>query len=213
MVKRRFRRRKGTNGSWEKKVARVAKKACMAVAETKYHDVDIDLSASYDGNSVGQCLTLLAQGDTDATLEGNEMIPLWVQMKFVCTADAVPVTDSLIRLLLIQFDDSSGALPNIEDALETDDFYAFRDVQLNGNYSILWDKVFRLRKPGLQTILPRMYISKFRKLPKKKITYLNGGGTITSVARNHLYLYAMNLNATGEQPEILGKVRVAFKDF
>lgn len=210
-MKRRRRPRKGVTKKWEAKVAKVAKKAIMNVAETKYHNVDIDLTSAFDGNSVIQFLTGIPREIDDRV--GDDINLQHIQFRLTATADATPVADQLFRLILVQVNECDGALPDVNTILQSDDMYDFRHEENNGNFRILWDKTFRLRKPGLQTVLPRMYITKFKKLnARKRTTYTSASALITGAQRNHLFLIGMNLEATGEQPEVLGKCRIAYKD-
>ncbi len=184
-------------------------------AETKYIDTVISNNTPVAGTSGGPyALTLVNQGDTTLTRDGDEIYVHSLQIRGMITADDTPVKGSVGRMILYKSNlNLEGNMPIITDILEADNVVGFREHDRIGDFKVLMDYQFVINPTGLQTQTPIELFKYYKRFKSPlKCTYSGTGGGSADLDRGHLYLQLMCDQPTNSQLVWDLKSRVTFKD-
>jgi len=177
--------------------------------EVKKFDVNV-ADATVDAGGVVFPITAIAQGDTSANREGNQ-----IRIKYItCLGTAAPGTVTL-RLVLVQDTQMTPATaPTIAQIFEGTDPRTLMNRQsaTAGRFNIIWDRLFTTY-PGNATE-PSSYSQVFRftkrldRKPYVKTTWTDG--TNTNYQNGHVFLAA--LVSTDELAGFESNFRVGYYD-
>ncbi len=161
----------------------------VAVPEVKFHDTAITTAGAV--TLVINPVSLIAQGDTDATRDGDEIYVKNLYVKGLLAADTGS-DGQLIRFLIIQDkqQDADASVFTSTDFLQSDVWNSFYKADGNQKrFKVLSDRVHQIgdNQNGDSTDNNRKYISLNAKINQKM--YFNGtAATLSSAGRGKLYV-------------------------
>lgn len=197
-------KRKRKNQTLDKKIRAVAKSVIAKQSELKYFDTLVGVSADYSG-SLG-CLSLVPQGDTDITRDGDQLYATSMQIKgYISCAD----TTNQFRVIIFKY--KPEATPTDDDILATATKGSVNYVNApyhhdgRNQFVILSDRRYNL---ALSTNKAQVNISHNLKL-NTKIKYSAGGTT----GYNQIWYFVISDSAAATHPSVNMTSRLRFRDF
>lgn len=174
--------------------------------EKKYHQRQrYEYAVGSVGAALVDNLTLVPQGDTDLTRDGDKLMMKTLRLDYMIAADTASAYPYVSRVMLVQVpEDSSGYVPspatllqNIGSAAEA--IISPYDHDNRYKHRVLYDKT-HLISPGIISVgssAPadrRIVKRSVRITPPKKWLQFSGGGT---TSKNHIYLLHFNYTQGG----------------
>lgn len=195
----------------------VIKKIIDKKAEQKYIDTELDaIHGWYGATAQQQCITLCAQGDTDVTRTGNNILVHSMQMNTVLRGDPLCTSDVLCRIIIYRALDCNGANPTATEVLNAVDVKAFRNKTYMGDYRVLYDRIKLLPQGSIssQANTPFRSVKYYKRFKKPlKVTYDDTSALIGSCERNHLFVMLISSwGADAYSPICDSYFRVRFTD-
>ncbi len=186
-----------------KKIARQeAYKVYNGLQENQYHSVSLATTAS--STVTFTALLNIAQGDTNLTRDGNEIIVKRIRLNFsLAAAD----TTNIIRIVIFWWD--NDRVPTLADLYidGTGDVDSVL-VNQNKNARVLKDKSFTMSTTGSNNVVKY----KYDKAYKKGIRVEYNSSTSTDVHRNQLYLMRVSDSGAASHPVFNLKGVIYFND-
>ncbi len=202
--------RLGTKGKMTDRQSREAKKVAREEAykvyngmqENQYHSLNTSTTSST--TPTFNAFTNIAQGDTNLTRDGNEILIKRVRLNFsMAAAD----TTNIIRLILFYW--NNDTTPAVED-LFIDGAGDVNSTLLNHNQNarILFDKRIALSSTGANNVVLFSYDKKYKK--GVKVEY--NSSTSTDVHRNSLHLMNVSDSGAATHPALAWRGTIEFND-
>lgn len=159
-------------------------------------------------------LTLVTQGDTDQTRDGDR---LYAKKMYVRGYIEISDTTNIVRLVFYQWKPNSTAtlgdifLPGPTGAIDVDSHYNHDTRQ---QFKILWDRTFVLEGNQSAATAPvtSASIRRFQMVLSRGMNrqlQFNGGGT---AATNHIYYAAISDSGIANHPELTMSTKFMFTD-
>lgn len=201
---RRAKKKTGLSTRQSSAVAKIAKKVVYKQAENKYFDTLTGVSYTDVGIMID--LSLVPQGDTDITRDGDQLYATSLQIRGYLT-----VADNTNVARVIVFRWKCDSVPLNDNILDTT--YKGSVNYVNSGYHhdgrsdfvVLSDKTYNMQL-GTNRSQMRYYLNK--KL-NHKINY-NAG---TTAGRNKIYMFVISDSAAIAHPTINTITRLNFRDF
>lgn len=171
---------------------------------SELHYKDTTLTGSIGSTMQFNGLTLISQGDTDTTREGNKILAHDVYGRFEVVKHDTAVND-IVRIVLLVDKEQDGTVATGADLLQTVSVYSPLNQVDGKRFVIIKDWTF-----PLTTDRPVRVIKFYKKVPFH-IHYADSGGTITSAKENHIFL-ALLTNDNTNQATYSGIVRFRWYD-
>lgn len=192
---RRFKRKYNLN----KRVNYISK-YIRKMQELKNHDVSISLSP--DTSETFTNLSLIPQGDTSLTRDGNKILAKSLSYHLKLTAAD---STNIVRVVFL-IDKASLALTPTNYLETVSDPISFRSADSNvGRYKVLSDKMYVLGTDAGQ--VEQKYISGHFRL-NKPIDYASSS-TATAI-KNNIWMMTISDSGVASHPSVDGHVRVRF---
>ena len=149
-------------------------------SELKYHDQVLgNTSASSTGTVIP--LTSIAQGDTNATRNGNSILAKSLYMKYQIEFNAASTGGAVVKMWLVQDKQQiADTTPAYTDIFENTNVFSFLNKNNIGRFNILSSKTFTYDTAKLQ------YQMEFTKQLNQHIRF--NGTASTDLQKNHYYL-------------------------
>lgn len=177
--------------------------------EVKKADVNV-LDASLDIAGTVFNLSAIAQGDTSATREGNQ-----IRAKYLSCVGTIASNTSSTRLIVVQDTQMTpGSAPTVAQITESADTRTLMNRQsaTAGRFNIIWDKLFAPWPGGVGSQLESTRVFRFYKRldrkPYVKTTWT--GATNTDFQNGHFFLLA--LTSVDEAGALDANFRLGFYD-
>lgn len=186
-----------------KKLNRLAQKVKLQAPELKY----------YDNESSGAVLTTasvtklsnMAQGDTEVTREGKEVVARSLHCRGYITQHA-SASWTNVRCMIVLDREYDGADPGITDILDSSYAYSYLNMSKAGRFQVLWDKTFLLSS-GIKDSVQ----FKINKKLRHKVKYQGTDGTAASLESGQLLFIRFSDEATNT-PTLSLESRFRFMD-
>jgi hypothetical protein len=178
----------------------------MINVESKMIDTSVANTISNSGVTVYP-LTLVAQGLTDITRNGNSILSQSIAAKVTFTINA-SATNTLVRwVLFMDKDNAKGTVPTLTDLYDTLGVNSFINKNNSDRFVTIQTGLVELNAgAGLaQTI------NIYKKLERFHVKYDGTDASQGAAAENHLYLGFLSNEATN-LPSSVGNVRYRFYD-
>ncbi len=189
------------------------KKNLLALKESKFKDDDSEAFAPVSGTSVVTYISGIAQGDTDATRDGDTIYITSIQCKGVVSGDADQVVDRYAKFLLVKKKDVRGATITMTNLFKADHYNSMRNVDNSVNFQILktWQRRIQVATTTGDAHSSRLdFFYKFKK--PLRVKYLGTGNAVTDADRNGLFFIAMTSGGATDSPVTQIQYRITFKD-
>ncbi len=182
-------------------------------SETKYLDQTVSSSTPISGTSEILNITLVAQGDTEITRDGDEIYINSLECSGYLTADADETIDTTARLIIFrQVTNCEGTAPIIGDLLESDNIIALRNMDNRGEYKVYMDRFIILKHFDIGS-QPRSRIKYYKNFKSPlKCSFDGTGAGIANAEKGHLFIALITGSANTFQPVWDFNIRVKFKD-
>lgn len=196
-------RRKPKRQTLDKRVRKIAKSVIAKQSELKYFDTTLGVSADISG-SLG-CLSLVPQGDTDITRDGDQLYATSMQIKGYLNC-----TDATNQFRIIVFKYKPEATPINDDILASATKGSINYVNApyhhdgRSQFVVLSDRMYSLAL----TNTPKPHFNLNIKL-NNKIKYSAGGTT----GYNQIWYMIISDSAVATHPYVQMTSRLRFRDF
>lgn len=189
--------------------------ASIINSEKKFYDENATIypDTTYQAN----CLTNMAQGDTNITRTGNSIALKSFHLKGVLKRDST-VPGEIVRVMLVlDKDNAAGTIPNITDVVASSGVYSFRNMDYARRFTVLMDRTYTYQtdKPNVVIEFWKKFYMKKDKRGRPVISHhcLFDGSTANNFTRNHIYLYVIGNTATGSTAsDFTYSTRIRFYD-
>ncbi len=182
--KRRFRKR--NKGSSAGKLALRKINKIMKNTEKKFIDTD-SASVSAGTTVLIEPLTLIGQGDTSSSREGNKVVFNTIQMKYSWKLSTSTTVGNRCRVMIIMDKQTNGAVFTAGDLLQTTGVgqVILSPLNLDGafRFRVLYNKVHTLSPNGSEV----QYRSVFKKI-NIPARYSGSGGSQTNILSAGIYV-------------------------
>ncbi len=197
------------------KAMRVAKKAIRMIAgEMKVLQTSGTATAIPDGAGATVQISNIATGDTSILREGNMILIKKIEIDIMLKLNA-SASSSQVRVILVRDKQANGAVIPVNDFLEVvTNFLSLlspRDHNFLQRFTVLYDKVHVLNRPGVAAIASNTRHIHIRKKQNIKIRYDGVVGDITDIQTNSYALVFISNEPTNE-PTFDHFVRLSFID-
>lgn len=188
--------------------------------ETKWFETRVSSSVVYAAPVI-QALSLITQGDTQNSRQGNMINATSIQIKMSLVNNATNYNTTSCRMMLLWDKCADGALPTaygsndsvLDATAAVDPTLMNRNRNMLDRFHIIWDKVYTWNPQvhdGTYNQQLARYIGKYRKLGRL-IKYKANAGTIGDAACNSLiFMFMTTLTAFG--PIVEANFRLNYKD-
>lgn len=196
---------------WKKGGKSLAKRVAKLEKTTKEEPKFYDSSGSTTFGTAGVLATLsiMAQGDTALTREGNMVRPKSLRYRIAFKGNAASVTPDAVRVIFAIDKSFDGVVPDADDLLENDDTLAFPSIVNKCRFRILRDIHLYLNEGDSRQDKFREGFIKFPSL--MKIHYQGTDATDASGGKNQILIYIVSSNNT-YQPTVTWKSRFKFTE-
>lgn len=186
-------------------IARIAQQVVDRNVEWKFFDATF--SATVDNAGTATCLSLIPQGDTSESRDGDHLRATSIRVNDVYAGvTQANNVGTLLRVLYIQWQgDTTDAPPTVAGVLEDTAAFSFLQHDNRGRMHILSDKMFVLDDVN---VLTSSFTAKLP-IPTKGIQYT---GTTTQ-HRNGVWRILLSNQAAGATaPTVSSRTRINFSD-
>ncbi len=191
----------------------------VAIPEIKFLDTTISFTSVISVLQIAP-VSLMAQGDTDSTRDGDEVLLKNLYWKGILSNDvsAGSSTPTLTRILIVQDNqqDSDSVVFTVTDLLQTEAIDSYYKADGNHKrFKVLYDKVhstnvFKSETDLTKSGMDRKWITKSHKLNRK--LYFNGtAATQASQGRGKLYFCAIS-DHSGLGSDMEFQARLTYQD-
>lgn len=206
----------------KKAIANTVKQVMNRRTETKFWDeYEVKYAVGGAGSNYVQDLTLVPQGDTDTTRDGDKLTLTSLKLNYFIDPQSAQL-DHYFRIIILQWHELTAATtPSATSILQN--VSTDRDAILSeytwdykARFKIMYDRVHYIRPLTTNTgnyceNIPTQRISKFIKIPRKTIDYVAGGTN----GNHHIFMVAFSCavnGAAGASPYLNYNVRLTYKD-
>ncbi len=207
---RRSVRRRRAVPSFNKRVKRIINRG----KEKKYHDVTIATSVPISGTSHVASLSLIADGDTDLTRDGEEVRIASIEGCVSVINDADVTADTIYRFIIYRANiNIEGVAPAVAEILQSDNVLSLVHRDTKGDYTIYLDK-WGIIQPATTTADTHRKIFRFKRIFKtpKLLTFDGSTSAIDDAEKGHWFAILMSNQTTGNQPTWASEIRLRFYD-
>lgn len=202
--------RKGVRKRSTKSAGVVAlKKVNKIIRNTEKKFVDVDDSIFISNTFTIIPLTLVGQGDTASSREGNKIVFSSMEMKYTLKIGSA-ASQTRCRILIVKDKQVNESLFTANDLLQSSAqgtaIVSPKNLDNMFRFVILYDKVHSLQNTGTSVNFAKMF--KRMNMPAR---YLSTGGAITNIASNGLFLVALS-DETTNTPALSYYIRTRFID-
>lgn len=170
--------------------------------------LDTTISQNPDASTgVVTPLTLIAQGATDQSRNGNSILSKRLDGKMAITVNS-SATATLCRVMLVlDKDDGQGTAPTVAQILDTASVFAPNNLDNSDRFVKLFDETYNVDIDG-----PKIrYFEINKDLSDLHIKYDGANATQANATYNHIYLVTLSTEATNT-PLVSGVIRYKFFD-
>lgn len=207
-----------------KKAVSIAKKALTIArkGEMKYSDQSIYNAVATVNTGDIQCLSLIAQGDSATTRDGNHITAMSLRLHYDLTRISQTATTGSLarRYRLIVFKDkvSDGTAPTVAEVLISADVHSPLKPENKKRFTVLVDKLYTMgpyQVPATaDALLGDPLFATYRATKKIKnvdIVYTGNTATLADANINHYYVLTINDDAANAAYHTL-RSTLYFKD-
>ncbi len=178
--------------------------AKMINSEPKIHTRTLNITPSSAG--VINYISNVAQGDTNATRDGNQIMVNDFLTRFTTSMHAT-ATVTFVRFIIFKDIQSNGVLPTVAELLRGASVTSALNIVNGRRFTVLYDKLYSMDDIKSHSSQAKV----FRNLGSLKIRYLDSTANQAGAGTNALYVCAVSSEATNT-PTIAFDFRLRFRD-
>lgn len=183
-------------------IARIAQQVVNRNVEWKYHD--ITASTTIDNAGAVACLSLVPQGDTDTTRDGDHLRATSLRVNYVLESNTS--TPGICRIIFFQWaDDTTNSPPTVAAVMEATTPYSVVSHDYASRMKILSDEMHVVDNTSSKSIPQRMKLQ----IPHQQIQF--AGGT-TQHTQGIWFLVLSDITPQGSPPTFKYFARLNFSD-
>jgi len=205
--KRKYKKGTKANPVMKREMAKVANKVLKAHQESKFHDND-DLGSGISDAGTLFDLSLIPQGDTDQTRDGDQIYLKSIMGRYSVTGSD---NSNIIRVIIVQYITENAGLTGtkILQALGAGAVFQNYAHDYKSQVRILYDKTHTMGNATTASIpLVKTYKVMITKGFKRKIQYLGGGTNTVGGIR----MFVVSDSAAASHPVIAFSLRLNYTD-